>query len=45
MSCQHSYKHTIRKGCAKYICPKCKADITMELLLLMSAKLKLGFKR
>jgi len=32
--CQHDYENPIHKGWAHYTCPKCKKDITMDLVLL-----------
>lgn len=35
--CHHDYENPIRKGRAHYVCQKCGADITLELVLMMEA--------
>lgn len=35
---KHDYKHYVRKGRANLRCPKCDADITLELVLMAEAK-------
>lgn len=34
----HDYEHYVRKGRANLRCPKCDADITLELVLIADAK-------
>lgn len=33
----HDYENTIKESRAKFICPKCKDDITMDYLYLQEA--------
>lgn len=35
---EHDYDNYIRKGRAWLVCPKCEADITLELVLMEEAK-------
>lgn len=32
--CKHDFEHPVRLGRAKYICPKCDKDITLELVFI-----------
>ena len=32
--CSHDYENYVRKGRARYHCPKCGADISMEVVLI-----------
>lgn len=36
----HDYENAIRESRAKYICPKCKKDITLELVLMQQVQTK-----
>lgn len=36
--CRHDYKRPIRKGRMHYICRKCEADISLDLVLLAEAE-------
>lgn len=36
--CRHDYEHPVRKGRARYHCPKCGKDISMEVILLAEAE-------
>lgn len=36
--CDHDYDHPKRLGRAKYVCPKCGKDLTLELVLMAEAK-------
>lgn len=33
-TCEHDYVNFVRKGRARYHCPKCDADITLECVML-----------
>jgi len=35
--CNHDYKNAERRGRCRHVCPKCKADITLELVLIADA--------
>lgn len=35
--CEHDYENPIRKGRAHYVCPKCGADISLELAMIYEA--------
>lgn len=39
--CTHDYKNYIRKGRADLRCPKCNQDITMDLVLMADAGIKI----
>jgi len=36
--CEHDYENPVRKGRAHYECPKCGADITLDLMFIMEAE-------
>lgn len=36
--CRHDYENVVRKGRARYHCPKCGKDISMEVILLAEAE-------
>ncbi len=35
--CEHDYENAIRKHRSHFICPKCKKDITMAILMMYDA--------
>jgi hypothetical protein len=35
--CAHDYECPLRKGRARYHCPKCDADISLEVILIAEA--------
>ncbi len=37
--CQHDYENPVRIGRANYACPKCGADISLELFFMMAYEL------
>jgi len=37
-ACHHDYERPVRKGRARYHCPKCGKDISMEVILLAEAE-------
>ena len=39
-SCSHDYENCVRKGRARYHCPKCDADITLDVILIAEAKME-----
>jgi hypothetical protein len=39
-TCSHDYDNAIRTEKMKYICPKCKRDITLIILLMEEEKVK-----
>ena len=36
--CEHDYANYTRKGRARYHCPKCDADISLEVILMAEAE-------
>ena len=36
--CHHNYEHPRRVGRAWYVCPKCGADISMEVILIAASE-------
>lgn len=38
MKCNHDYKNPVKLGRAKYICHKCKEDITLDLVFIIEAE-------
>jgi hypothetical protein len=36
--CRHDYDNPVKKGRGLYLCPKCDADISLEVLMLAEAE-------